>query len=74
MKATIAIVFALALGGCAFWKPAVKSTMAVARVLCEEYGTGRDLGMSVEDWCAIEGNLRPFVEAVTGLDAAGVAK
>lgn len=61
--------------GCAFWKPVAKTTNEVARVLCEEYATGRDTaGMSVKDWCKIQRNLDPFLDAVTGLEKAGVAR
>jgi hypothetical protein len=68
-KIIVAITITLTLGSCAFLRPAVRSANAVARVLCEEYATGRDLsGMTVKDWCRIQKNLSPFIDAVTSLE------
>lgn len=63
----VAVVALLCLPGCAAWKPAVRTTNDVARVLCGEF-FGQKMGMSLEDaakkFCETRDDLEPWIDAV----------
>lgn len=71
----LVLTSAMLVVACAFWRPAVKTTNELARILCEEYVAGEDVGMSAKDWCEVHDNLAPFINAVVGLqEETGLAK
>ncbi len=76
------LVIALGLGGCAFWnetaKPVLRTIFDFAHGLCllsasEQDATSRD-GLTPDQFCAIEANVRPFVEQVLRAKQAASAK
>jgi len=75
-KLLILIVIAIFAYGCAFLKPAIKTTNAIVSVLCEEYAAASDIGsMTPEDWCKIHENVKPFIDLISEADqSTGTAR
>jgi hypothetical protein len=75
----IAIIVAALATGCGVMKQIGRTIQDVAQALClvtaSEQSEDALGGMTAEDWCAIEENLRPFVDAalMAQQDAAGKA-
>jgi len=67
-KLLILIVIVIFAYGCAFLKPAIKTTNAIVSVLCEEYAASSDVGMDPEDWCKIHENVQPFIDLISTAD------
>jgi predicted small secreted protein len=67
MRSLIVIVLALALTSCGTIKQIGRTIQDVAQALClvaaSEQPKDALGGMSAEDWCSIEENLRPFLDA-----------
>ena len=50
---------------CAFIKPAVRTIVDAARITCQLWATEQPndmLALGPEDFCAVEENLRPFID------------
>ena len=56
----------IALCGCAMFKSVARTANDVAREACAVFGAQNPeaLGMSVEDFCAIQRNVDPFLDAI----------
>lgn len=63
---------------CAAVRPVVRTVLDIATTLCESVavrGQDRLHGLSVSEWCAIERNLEPFIDAVLAAEReAGLAQ
>ena len=62
--------------GCAAFRSAARTANDVAREACEIFGAKNEqaLGMSVEDFCAIERNVAPFLDALLSAQKLSAAK
>lgn len=59
--------FVMAQIGCAAWKPVARTVTDLASVVCEGLAAENQeqlQGLSPADWCAIQRNLDPFIDAV----------
>lgn len=77
---SLALIVALSLGlsACAAIKPIVRTVADIAHELClltaaEQGALARD-GLTVEQFCAVETNVRPFVEQILAAKQAAAAK
>lgn len=61
--------------GCAALKPALRTINDAASILCSTaFGVADQAkaeGLSVEDWCAVQKNLKPFLDEALKARAAG---
>lgn len=81
---SVLLLCALALpcvSGCAAWqkaKPYARTVNDAARILCEttfaESAESERAGLSPREWCAIHGNLKPFLEAVLSAQQVAAGK
>lgn len=65
--ALLVVGFVVAQVACAAIKPVVRTLADVASLACEELAAqnvDQLKGLSAKDWCAIERNLEPFVDAL----------
>lgn len=65
--ALLVIGFVVAQIGCAAFKPVARTVADLASVVCEGLAAENQAqlqGLSPEDWCAIQRNLDPFIDAV----------
>jgi len=76
-KLVSTLVLIIALSGCAAFWTAVRTVADIARCLCEttaaeQVAASPDAlgGMSPEEWCGYEENLRPFIDHVTAAKVA----
>ena len=62
--------------GCAMFKSVARTANDVARDACEVFGAKNEqaLGMSVEDFCAIQRNVDPFLDAILSAQKLSAAK
>lgn len=63
----LAFVVLSGVTGCAAVRPVVRTVLDIATSLCESVAVrsqDRLHGLSVSEWCAIERNLEPFIDAV----------
>ena len=62
--------------GCAMFKSVARTANDVARDACEVFGAKNPeaLGMSVEDFCAIQRNVDPFLDAILSAQKLSAAK
>jgi hypothetical protein len=71
------VVLAL-VAGCGWLGSAIRTTIDIARCLCEvvaaEQPEGELAGMSPEEWCEVRENLEPFIDEVTRAKAAASRK
>ena len=66
----------LLLTGCAMFKSVARTANDVARDACAVFGAQNPeaLGMSVEDFCAIQRNVDPFLDAILSAQKLSAAK
>lgn len=68
---------ALATSACSYWKPVTRTAADAAHILCELWASEQpreQLGLSPADFCAVERNLRPFIDAaLSAKQSAGMA-
>jgi len=68
MKKVLVVLAILCITGCAWFGPAVRTALDIARRLCEltaaEQPASKLGGLTAEDWCAIEANVEPFLYEV----------
>lgn len=62
--------------GCAAFKSIARTANDVARDACMVFGAKNPeaLGMSVEDFCAIQRNVDPFLDAILSAQKLSAAK
>ena len=61
---------------CAMFRSVARTANDVAREACEIFGAKQPetLGMSVEDFCAIQRNVDPFLDAILSAQKLSAAK
>ena len=69
-------ILAILLCGCAAFKSIARTANDVARDACMVFGAKNEqaLGMSVEDFCAIQRNVDPFLDAILSAQKLSAAK
>ena len=72
------LVVLVLVAGCAWFGPAVRTALDIARALCEltaaEQPAQKLGGMTAQEWCAIEANVEPFVDEITAAKQAAAGK